>query len=227
MKEESASSPPVDLAIAEVAARQHGVVSLAQLTELGVGKNAVTRRVRRGNLHRVHRGVYAVGHPIISRHGEWMAAVLACGAGAVLSHRSAAALWDLLRPIDGPPEVSVPSQHGRARRSGIRVHRCASLRGEAAESVGTSQPGEDDRAALVTRRRGIPVTTPARTIADLRGAVPPRLWRRAVRQSEIAGYSLGPEVETDRTRSDLERDFLSLCRRAKLPAPQVNVRVGR
>ncbi len=71
------------------------------------------------------------------------------------------------------------------------------------------------------------MTTPAGTVADLRGAVPPRLWRRAVRQAELAGYPLGPEVEHDGTRSDLERDFLQICRRAGLPAPEVNVRVGR
>ncbi len=156
-----------------------------------------------------------------------MAAVLACGDEAVLSHRSAAALWELLRPMAGPVDVSVPSYGGRRKRVGIRVHWCASLR--AAESVGASQPGDGDErhATLITRRRGIPVTTPARTVADLRGAVPPRLWRRAVREAEIAGYSLGPQIETDRTRSDLERDFLALCRHAGLPPPQVNVSVGR
>jgi very-short-patch-repair endonuclease len=71
------------------------------------------------------------------------------------------------------------------------------------------------------------VTTPARTIEDLRGEVPPALVRRATRQAELAKYSLGPRVQGDRTRSDLERDFLRLCRRYRIPAPQVNVKVGR
>jgi very-short-patch-repair endonuclease len=71
------------------------------------------------------------------------------------------------------------------------------------------------------------VTTPARTVSDLRPIVPPWLWRRAVRQAELAGFALGPEIETDGTRSDLELDFLRLCRRAKLPAPEVNVKLGR
>lgn len=139
-----------------------------------------------------------------------MAAVLTCGEDAVLSHRSAASLWGLLRKEKGPPHVTVPSKNGRRKRDGIRLHRCASL-----------------VEGATTRRNGIPVTTPARTIADLRGTVPERLWRRAVRQAELAGFALGPGVETDGTRSDLERDFLRICRRAGLPAPEVNVKVGR
>lgn len=139
-----------------------------------------------------------------------MAAVLACGDGAVLSHRSAASLWGLLRVEKGPLHVTVPSGGGRQRRDGIRLHRCVSL-----------------AADMTTSRQGIPVTTPARTIADLRGAVPPYQWRRAVRQAELAGFPLGDAVETDGTRSDLERDFLRLCRRHGLPRPEVNVRIGR
>jgi very-short-patch-repair endonuclease len=139
-----------------------------------------------------------------------MAAVLACGTGAVLSHRSAAALWELLRPMEGPIEVSVPSQNGRRRRPGIRIHRCASL-----------QRGG------VTRRHLIPVTAPWRTIEDLRGAVSPKLHRRAVRQAEVQRYALRPRGRGDRTRSDLERDFLALCRRHGFPEPEVNVKIGR
>jgi very-short-patch-repair endonuclease len=139
-----------------------------------------------------------------------MAAVLACGEGAMLSHRSAAALWALLPPTAGPVDVSTPARSGRRRRPGIRLHRCVSLSGRP-----------------IVRRHGIPVTTPARTIADLRGAVPAWQWRRAVRQAEISGLRLGPEVKTDRTRSDLERDFLLFCRRYGLPRPEVNLEIGR
>ncbi len=139
-----------------------------------------------------------------------MAAVLACGDGAVLSHLGAAALWGLLKPVDGPVDVSVPTQAGRRQRLGIRVHRAASLSPE-----------------HLTRRRGIPVTTPARTIEDLRGEAPPHLVRHATRQAEMAKYRLGPKIKGDRTRSDLERDFLKLCRRHGIPTPEVNVKVGR
>ena len=166
-------------------------------------------RVRRRRLHRVHRGVYAVGHTGLSIEGRWMAAVLAAGRGAVLSHGSAAAHWGLLRPFRDVVDVSVPSHAGRRRREGIRIHRRAALK-----------PSE------VTRRLGIPVTTPARTVADLDGAVSPRLARRARRQAEVFGLPLG-ELRSDRSRSDLERAFLGLCRRHGLPSPQVNARVGR
>ena len=89
------SSRSCDREIAWIAARQHGVAARVQLTELGLGDGAVDHRVARGLLHPVHRGVYAVGHPVLSRHGAWLAAVLAVGEGAVLSHRSAAALWGI------------------------------------------------------------------------------------------------------------------------------------
>jgi hypothetical protein len=139
-----------------------------------------------------------------------MAAALACGDGAVLSHRSAAALWGLLRPHPGPIEVSTSARSGRRKRQGVRLHRCSSLGVE-----------------LTSRRFNIPVTTPARTIDDLRRVVSPWLWRRAVRQAELAGMKLSRMVETDGTRSDLEGDFLRICRRGGLPAPEVNVKIGR
>jgi hypothetical protein len=139
-----------------------------------------------------------------------MAAVLACGTGALLSHASAAALWGLLRPIPGPIDVSVPTCSGRSERVGIRLHR------RAASHLGR-----------VAVHRKIPVTTPAQTIVDIEGVLLPRLVRRAVRQAEMAGFPLRPETGRDRTRSDLERDFLGLCRRCGLPAPEVNVKAGR
>jgi hypothetical protein len=79
--------------LSELATKQHGVVSVRQLAALGLDKTAVWRWIRAGQLHRIDRGVYAVGHTRLSREGRWMAAVLRCGAGALLSHRSAAALW--------------------------------------------------------------------------------------------------------------------------------------
>ena len=116
-----------DVAVAEIAARQHGVASITQLYESGVDKSAISRRLKSGRLHRIHHGVYAVGHRGLSLPGRFMAAVLACGDGAVLSHTSAAVLWRLLEPIDGPVHVSVPTTSGRRPRRGIHLHRCPSL----------------------------------------------------------------------------------------------------
>jgi hypothetical protein len=199
-----------DSEMARVAGRQHGVISVQQLAAAGLDKHAVAWRVRTGRLHRLHRGVYAVGHRSLSWRGRWMAAVLAAGDGAVLSHHSAAALWEFIRPIGESIEVSVGRDTGRGRRAGIRVHRSHTL-----------EP------RVTTWRHGIPVTTPARTIADLEGTVAPYLLRRAIRQAEIAGHRLGAGVTVHRTRSDLEFDFLALCDRHGLPRPEVNVRVGR
>lgn len=133
-----------------------------------------------------------------------MAAVLACGHGAVLSHASAAALWGFLRPEPGPVDVSLPSRSNR-RHDGIRIHRPRQL------------PARD-----WTVRADIPVTTPHRTISDIRQTLPPYLVRRAAREAQHTGF----RVRTDRTRSDLERDFATFLRRHRLPPPQVNVRVG-
>ena len=208
-----------DLAVARIAANQHGALTFEQLLEAGLGRHAIYDRVARGFLHRVHRGVYAVGHTGLSDEGRWMAAVLASGPGAVLSHAGAAALWGLLRPISGPIDISVPGRTGRGSRAGIRLHRCPSLAAGLAPALGRNR-------ALVTRRRGIPVTTPARTVADLSGSVPPHLERRARRQAELLGMTLSG-IATDRTRSDLEAEFLGLCRQHGLPSLEVNVRVGR
>lgn len=137
-----------------------------------------------------------------------MAAVLACGDGAVLSHRSAAALWGMLRKANGAVDVSVAGTGGKGRRRGIHVHRSRAL-----------------SPAATTRRHRIPVTKPARTIADLRGCTSQKELRRAVRQANVLGLPLGPEIEIDRTRSDLELDFLALCQRHGIPEPEVNARL--
>jgi len=221
----------LDSALASIAARQHGVIAAAQLQKLGVGKNGITRRVKRGQLHRIHRGVYAVGHRGLSLHGLFMAAVLACGPGAVLSHVSAAVLWELLRPIDGPAHISVPSTSGRARRRGIHLHRTPSLNPQPEPSPSPScsqQEGGRRGRLLTTHRHNIPVTSVARTLEDLRGStlLAPRLLRRATRQAELKGYRL-ERLVTDRTRSDLETLFLDIVHRYRLPHPEVNVRLGR
>jgi very-short-patch-repair endonuclease len=210
----------MDWRIARVARVQHGIVTVEQLVEVGLTLGAIAKRARCGRLHRMHRGVYAVGHDGLSEEARWMAAVVACGHDAVLSHGAAAVHWGLLRPLEGPIDVSIPSQRGRKRRQGIRIHRCATL-----AKAPLSTDGSLRRLApLVTVRDYIPVTTVARTIADLPSTLAPYLVRRAIRQAEFLKLPVG--IETDRTRSDLERDFLRLCRRYGLPAPEVNVPIG-
>jgi very-short-patch-repair endonuclease len=199
-----------DREIAEIAARQYGVVSIAQLREVGLDKSAVKRRTLAGRLHRIHRGVYAVGHRHLAAEGRWMAAVLACGAGAVLSHRAAATAWGLLPDqVSAPVDVSVPSDTGKKIRCGIRLHRRPSL-----------------DLKTVTRRRRIPITTPAHTIVDLSKVAPPVDVRRARRQAAVLGLHIDSENKNDATRSELEFLFLRLCRRYKLPMPEVNVWIG-
>jgi len=219
-----------DALVAEIAGRQHGLVSVDQLRGAGIGEEAIRNRVLAGRLHRVHRGVYAVGHAALSPQARDLAAVLAIGRGprreggavlhywrAAVSHRSAACLWDLLQEADRPVDVIVRGDGGRAKRPGIRVHRSLTL-----------APSD------VTLRRGIPVTTPVRTISDLRratsegwpGAIRLRELRKAIRQAGVLGLPIGDDSGRDRSRSDLEHDFLWLCRRHDLPLPEVNVRVG-
>jgi very-short-patch-repair endonuclease len=197
-----------DAKVAAIAARRHGIVTFTQLKSAGVSRSGIYRRVAAARLHRVHRGIYAVGHRGLSREGRWMAAVLACGGGGVLSHRSAAELWELLPATQDPIHVTVPAQSGgRGKRDGLRIHR-------------SSLPRSD-----VTARSRIPVTTPARTVADLKRCVPADTLRKAIREAEFRGLDLG-DTDTDRTRSELERVFLRLCRRHHLPEPEVNVRVA-
>ncbi len=225
-----------DVEVARIASRQHGVVTAKQLTNAGLRRMAVSERVRKGRLHRIHRGVYAVGHRGLSWHGRWMAAVLACGEGAVLSHGSAASLWGLLKPIEGPIHVSVPSTSGRSRRPGLHVHRCLALSPSRAQpsSSPSYPPAEGGRGrrppatpALTTHRDNIPITTVPRTIEDLRASsLPEYLIRRAIRQAEFKGLRLDG-IETDRTRSDLEAAFLALFAAHRIPLPEVNPKLGR
>ncbi len=198
-----------DARVAEIAGRQHGVVTIEQLRDCGLSTTAVRERVRAGRLHRLHRSVYAVGHVAPSAERRWMAAVLALGHTAVLSHRSAAELWGLLPPRFGVVDASIPSRGGKRKRQGIRIHRPASL-----------EPTE------ITKVRDIPVTSPARTLVDLRRAVSAGELRRAIRQADFLGLPTGPDIASDGTRSELERRFLWLCTRHHLPKPAVNIQIG-
>jgi hypothetical protein len=199
-----------DMLIVAIADRQYGVISTRQLRDAGLDKDHVLHRVRTGRLHHVHRGVYAVGRRGLTHHGRWMAATLACGKGAVVSHRSAAALWGMLTSrIEACVDISVPSHGGRRKRSGVRMHRSSTL-------------GPDQ----VTHRLGIPVTVPERTFLDLERMVSPPELRSAARQAAMLGLPIGTDVTHDGTRSELEFRFLRLCERSGLPPPEVNVRIG-
>lgn len=155
-----------DAAVALRAAGEWGVLSLDELLECGLSRDAVQVRARNGWLHRMHRSVYAVGHPNPTTEGRFLGAVKACRPGAVLSHYSAAAHWGILEWDDRLPEVSVvgtaPCRHG-----GIRAHRTTVL----------------DRRDIA-RHMGIPLTSPARTLLDLAAILGARGLRRAVRQAQ-------------------------------------------
>jgi predicted transcriptional regulator of viral defense system len=219
----------VDRTIAALAARQHGLVTRAQLLRLGLGRRAIGHRLACGRLHVVHRGVYAVGHPVLSRAATWLAAVLAVG-DAVLSHRSAAALWGIRMTARSRVEVSVT----RPSRSRPRIH------------VHAARLTADE----TTVADAIPVTTPARTLLDLAALLPPSRLERAVNEAEVlrladatslaslvARYPHRPGVPAIRrileaggigaaiTRSELEDRFLAFLDRAGLPPPELNVRL--
>jgi hypothetical protein len=144
---------------------QHGQVATRQLGECGIDSDAITVRVRRGNLHPRYRGVYSVGHDALTQAACFMAAVLACGAGAVLSHRAAAVHLGLLARHEGDIGVIVPGDAGR-KLGGIRPHR-----------------SRLDRRDVWTRD-AIRVTSPARTILDLAARMSPKALRRMVRQAQ-------------------------------------------
>ncbi len=212
---------------------QHGVVGRTQLKTMGVGDGSFRHRIGCGRLHRVHRGVYAVGHPLLTWEGRLMAALLACGPGAVASHRSAADVLDL-RPSASPAiEVTVLSRGGRRPPASVTVHRS-----------GTLLAGER------TTHRGIPVTTAARTLLDLAAVVDRRSLERAVEQAEslrifdlaairgvLAAHPrragcgalrmvLDLWTPLPHTRSDLEDLFLALCDAHDLERPLVNTLIG-
>jgi hypothetical protein len=214
-----------------MARRQHGVVSVRQLRgPLGYSESAIGRAAAVGRLHRLHRGVYAVGHRRISRQGRCLAAVLACGPKALLSHRSAAWLWGISTRDPFPVEVVTPVS--RKPRPPIVIHYA---RGLAA--------GDRDM------QEGVPVTALARTLIDFAAVARPyQLDRSLERAEELKLFDLR-EVESmlDRTRghpghgrlrraielyrepvfsrSRLERRFLALVTEAGLPRPATGFNV--
>ncbi len=204
--------------------RQHGVVARRQLLALGYSSKGIRHRVTSGRLHIIHRGVYSVGRPSVGPHGRWMAAVLACGSEAVLSHSSAAALWRIGSEERDAIEVSVRSRHQR-RRPGLRIYRRPSL-------------WPEDH----TARNGIPVTTPIQTLIDMALRLDRRGIERMINEADKYDLTHPPQLRKaldqragepgvaklrqilDRrtfrlTKEELERRFLPLAARAGLPVP--------
>lgn len=220
----------VDQAVAAVAARQHGVISVAQLEALGVAGRSARSRAAIGRLHRVHRGVYAVGHPSLDGTGRRLAGVLACGEGAVLSHLSAAELWGIRGGSGALWHVTAPGlSGGRRGPAGVVVHRTRHL-----------DPAD------VTERDGIPVTTVARALLDSAALVRPHEVARMVHEAEVQRLLDVAAVEEILLRIPRRRGakhlraaiagedravsaerfveaFLRLCRRHGLPRPEVGV----
>ena len=220
-------------AIRELAERQHGVVARRQMIELGLGERVNQVRSEAGVLIPVFQGVFALGHGRISRRGQWMAAVLASGPGAVLSHGSAMELWGM-RGSRGVVEVLRLSGGPRYRRPGIRLHQTRSL-----------------PKCHIGEEQGIPVTTIERAMLDMAGRLDAKQTERALVAADRSGRVNWPELqrlvargrgkkgiarlrhvamEVDPravdARSPLEVDFLALCREADISPPQVNVFVG-
>jgi very-short-patch-repair endonuclease len=204
---------PGEPAVAAIATRQLNVVTRGQLLAAGVGRGSIRRRLESGRLHPRHRGVYLLGTPNLLPRARVLAAVLACGEGALASHRTAAVLWKMLPDGDGPIHVTL-QDHDR-RPAGIRVHRTTTL-------------GDTDRDAA----GGIPVTSPTRTLQDLAAKSPRRELERALNEAQILSlvdpsspllhHDEGPAL----TRSEAERAALALIERAGLPRPRANARVG-
>jgi very-short-patch-repair endonuclease/predicted transcriptional regulator of viral defense system len=210
---------------------QHGLVTREQLIAVGYSRHAIAHRVARGRLHRLRPGVYAVGRPEITRDGEWMAAVLSCGPEAVLSHQSAAALWRIRRESERAIHVTTPPRCD-CRQADLVAHRRSAL-----------------AASDVCRHRGIPVTTPVRTLIDIATHVPSGELVAAINEADKLEL-----VDPDRLRSaldaragqqgvgvlrqvldratfvltdsELERRFLPIARRAGLPLPRTRCRVN-
>lgn len=211
-----------------LARRQHGVVTRSQLLDLGFGPDAIKHRLAKGRLHRLWRGVYAVGRPEVDQKGWWMAAVLSCGPGAVLSHGSAAVLWGLVRATAGI-DVVVPEGAYR-RRPGIHVHRRSGFSAEHRREVA-----------------GIPVTDPVSTLVDLASRAPDWKLERAINEADRLDLVdpetlratidllparpglahlrrlLGGQPLTD---SGLERRFLAIVRLAGMAIPETQAWVA-
>jgi very-short-patch-repair endonuclease len=216
----------VEQKVAAIARRQHGVVTREQLLDAGVSGKEIERRLEKGALLRVHRGVYRVGHRAPSIEARYMAAVLACGDGALLCGRAAAHLWGLIKGSAPPPEVFAPTER---RVKGVKTRR------RRKEQRGT-------------RCRGIPITTVPSTIVDVSSSLSLPDLARACHEAGVKYRTTPRQVETELekrpnapggkglrkvltgeqrvTLSALERTFLTLLEGAGLPLPETNKPAG-
>jgi very-short-patch-repair endonuclease len=218
----------VEQAVAAIARRQHGVVTRAQLLDAGVSGKEVDRRLEKGALLRIHRGVYRVGHRAPSIEARYMAAVLACGEGALLCGLAAAHLWGLTKGSAPPPEVTAPTER---RVKGVKTHR--------------RRGGEPERG---TKCRGIPITTVPSTLVDASSLLSLPDLARACHEAGVKYGTTPKQVdavleqrpnapgaaklrkvlrgEQRVSLSALERRFLKLLREANLPLPETNKPAG-
>jgi Transcriptional regulator, AbiEi antitoxin len=214
-------STTVEKVVARLAARSHGVVTRAQLLAAGITREEIARRVRAGALLREHPGVYRVGHRAPSVEARYLAAVLACGDGAVLSGRAAGHLWGILKGAAPAPEVTAPTKH---RVQGVTTRRAGSIH--------------------ATTLRGVPITTVPRTLADLAAHLSLDALARACHEAGVRYRTTPAQVEAVLGRrpnargaaglrevlrgevrvtlSTLERAFLGRLRDAGLPLPITN-----
>ena len=221
-------SSAAEQTIARIAARQHGIVKRGQLLEGGLSRRQIEGRLQKGLLILKHPGVYRVGHAAPSTEADYLAAVFACGTGAVLGHLAAAHLLGLIKGSPPTPEVVFPTQ---LKIRGVITHRSR----------------VDRRDATVHRR--IPVTTVPRTLVDLAALLPPDSLARACHEADVRYRVTAPRVEvvlarrpnspgaaklrailrgdTRVTLSKLESRFLALLRENGLPLPQTNLPAGR
>lgn len=217
-----------DLVIGQLADGQHGVVARRQLRSAGLTREEIAHRIRTGRLRCLYRGVYAVGHRVLSAEARWLAAVFAAGKSAVLSHRSAAALWGIRQSSSSRVDITIPSS--RRSRPGIRFH--------------VTRLPADETASLAA----IPVTSVPRTLMDLAAVLDYRSVERAIEQAEVlrladplslpdllARYPrrsgvaairkvlANGEVGATVTRSEPEERFLRFLGERGLPRPEMNV----
>jgi Protein of unknown function (DUF559)/Transcriptional regulator, AbiEi antitoxin len=212
--------------VAELAGRQSGVADRAQLRQCGLDDAAIARWILQGRLHRLHRGVYAVGHAVIAIRGRLVAAVLYGGPGAALSHQTAGWCWRLLDAEPRRIHVSTPNRRRSVRE--IRIHR--------------------PRTIDSTIEGGIALTTVSRTLLDLAATLPFTDVRQALAQADHLKLLERHAVEAQlgrgragarelrralalhcpvlaRTRSVLEERFVGLIERHGIPMPELNVRL--
>lgn len=195
----------------EVASQTYAILDVPDLRSLGIDGAATYRRVQRGRLYRLHKGVYSILPPhLLKPEGRWLAAVRAIGPGAGLAWPHAGALFDLQSPPSGPVHIAVPGNGGKRRRQDIVVHRCPSL-----------APGE------IVIHRGIPVTCPRRTLLDAKRAVSPERFDALLRKAEKLQLNTGKlgDIE-DIDSNTFERRLLDLCRRHGIPRPDTQQVIG-